>query len=175
MLPQPPEVVKCQRCKKCYWLKKAADMGEEDWFRGEGGQANPGGEAIPFVMEPDENSYYQAIDNGLAVSSKQKRHIRMLAWWRHNDPWRGNMQGRAPGFSAAGRANLEALMQLLDPAGQPDENDRLMKAEILRELGEFAQASQVLAQVTSAQYAEVVRQMQQFCDAKDASVRELRL
>jgi hypothetical protein len=61
-------------------------------------------------------------------------------------------------------------VSLLDEA---DENDRIMKAEVLRELGEFESARLVLSRVTSAEYTMVVRQLDMLCASEDASVKEL--
>jgi hypothetical protein len=51
---------------------------------------------------------------------------------------------------------------------------RLMKAEVLRELGEFELAKQVLGRIDSSEMAAVVRQVRSLCDSGDTRVRELR-
>ncbi len=75
--------------------------------------------------------------------------------------------GNAPG---TWRTNLEALAPLLD---EGDENNRFMKAEVLRELGEFESATQVLSRVRSDEVAAVVHQLRSLCDSRDTCVREL--
>ncbi|MFM7530559.1 MAG: hypothetical protein ACKO63_19095, partial [Nodosilinea sp.] len=69
------------------------------------------------------------------------------------------------------RKNLEALAHILD---EEDENDSLMKAEVLRELGEFELAKQILGRVNSSEAARIVRELRSLCDNGDMSVRELR-
>jgi hypothetical protein len=59
---------------------------------------------------------------------------------------------------------------LLDEA---DQNDRLMRAKVLRELGEFESANEVLSRVTSTEYTAVVHQLRSLCDTRDAWIREL--
>jgi hypothetical protein len=54
-----------------------------------------------------------------------------------------------------------------------DANDQVMKAEVLRHLGEFELARQELGHISSPQYAMVVRQLRMLCDAEDNCVREL--
>lgn len=49
-----------------------------------------------------------------------------------------------------------------------------MKAEVLRELGEFELAKQVLGRIDSSEMAAVVRQVRSLCDSGDTRVRELR-
>lgn len=48
-----------------------------------------------------------------------------------------------------------------------------MKAEVLRELGEFDSAKQILNSVGSSEFTEVVQQLRSLCDVGDTQVREL--
>jgi hypothetical protein len=174
MLPRPPPVVKCHNCAECYWLADAKEVGTLEPWGNERGQVDPAWATAPMVEEPAETEYYQALQRGLAIDSQQERTLRVLAWWRRNDAFRNASPGVAAldaNVSGASRDNLTMLVRLLDDA---DENDRLMKAEALRQLGEWDSADHDLSRVTSPGYAEVVRQLRLLCDAKDVRVRELR-
>jgi hypothetical protein len=48
-----------------------------------------------------------------------------------------------------------------------------MKAKVLRELGEFELAKQILGRIDSSKMAAVVRQVCSLCDCGDTRVREL--
>jgi len=175
MLPRPPAVVKCRHCGECYWLAEAKKVGTVEPWAGEGRQIDPAWTAAQEVQEPSEEEYYLALEKGLAVDSQQERTLRVLAWWRRNDAFRDAPQAQAGSIANAPgtcRKNLEALASLLD---EVDENDRLMRAEVLRELGEFESAKQVLSRVSSAEYTAVVRQLRSLCDTGDTSVSELQL
>jgi hypothetical protein len=50
-----------------------------------------------------------------------------------------------------------------------------MKAEVLRELGEFESARQVLSLIVSPRYAAYARQIRVLCDAGDIRVRALEI
>lgn len=172
MLPMPPEVVKCGHCGECYWLASAKVV---DAVYSLGAPDDPAWNSAHFVQEPTEAEYYEAISKGLATEPKQERLARILAWWRRNDVVRDALwlnAPSAPSDSQGWRANLEALQGLLNDA---DENDLLMKAEVLRELGEFDQAQQVLARVTSDTCASVAGQLRGLCELRDACVRQLRI
>jgi HEAT repeat protein len=93
----------------------------------------------------------------------------MLAWWRRNDGLRVRPVGSAT-VSGACRRNLEALARLLN---EDDENDRLLKAEVLRELGEFELAKEVLGRDGSSTYRGAARQLRDLCDRGDRCVRQL--
>ena len=169
MLRRSPIVVKCHHCAACYWLAGAREIGTLEPWGNEGAQVDPAWTAAPVVCEPAETDYYQALQDGLAANSQQERTLRVLAWWRRNDTFRNGGETESVS-TAASRTNLEDLVRLLDGT---DENDQLMKAELLRELGEFASANEVLSLVTSANYSAVVRQLRSLCDAGDNRVREL--
>jgi hypothetical protein len=180
MLPQPPAVVKCRHCGECYWLADAERIGRVPaWGRRSEG-VDPAWAAAQSVEEPTEEGYYAALKKGLAKTEQQERNLRVLAWWRRNDAHRHAAEGSAQAApSSACRANLEALAGLLEGG----ESDRLMRAEVLRELGEFERALRALDGVASKEaldggdggpYGAAVRQMRALCEARDASVRVLR-
>ena len=88
MMVEPPAVVKCHACAKCYWLTDAKEIGvvARD-FRAK----EPVPEAwskAPEVKEPSADEYLDAIEAGLAKDRAQEKSLRLLAWWRANDPSR---------------------------------------------------------------------------------------
>jgi hypothetical protein len=173
MLPRPPAVVKCRHCGECYWLADAKKAGTVDPWRGEAQQVNPSWATTEEVQEPTEEEYYVAIEKGLPKDSKEERRLRVLAWWRSNDAFRDDPRAPTDGNrSSPGpwRKNLEALANLLHDG---DHNARLMKAEVLRELGEFEPAKQVLGSIDSSEVAAVVHQLRSLCERGDTRVREL--
>lgn len=125
-----------------------------------------------MVEEPTEEEYYRALAGGLARNPEQEKRLRVLAWWRTNDAFRGPWApvSGIPSTPATRRKNLEVLACLLDE-GKAD--DGLMKAEVLRELGEFESAKQVLERVDSSEVAAAVRQLRALCECRDTLVREL--
>lgn len=173
MFPHPPAVVKCHDCAECYWLVDAREVGTFKPWGDKAKQVDPAWETAPVVQEPSEAEYYAALQKGLAADSHQERTLRILAWWRRNDAFRDVREGLSVGSASdLGRKNLEALALLLNEA---DEDDRLLKAEVLRELGQFETACEVLSRVASAEYAAVVHQLRLLCDARDIWVKELQL
>ncbi len=169
MLPHPPAVVKCRKCKECYWLSEASEIGTLDPWSTEG--SDPDWMSAHVVEAPEENDCYQAIAAGLAVKPGDERNLRIFTWWRRNDAFRDSQDAKAGSIENASdecRKNLSALVNLLDDGAQ---NDRIMKAEALRELGDF-EASQEILGTLSAAPAAVVQQLRDFCEAEDTCVRE---
>ena len=173
MLPEPPDVVKCRHCSQCYWLHSAKRIGTIDRWRTNIQPENPDWINAQDVQEPDEHDYYQAIDQGLARNSQQEKKLRILAWWRRNDPWRKAAQnqdrqsGNQPG---PWRQNLEALAALLS---EDSDNSLIMKAEVFRQLGKFEAAQQLLDRVVSPGLSRLVQQFRSLCGAGDTCVREI--
>jgi hypothetical protein len=173
MLPHPPAVAICRHCAECFWLADAKEIGAVDQWADEATQVDPAWRNAPGVKEPSEEEYYTALRKGLAADVQQERTLRILAWWRRNDTFRDAPQRESTNIASASgawRPNLEALVGLLDEA---KENEQLMRAELLRELGEFGSSRRVLERVTSPDYARVVRQLRWLCDAQDTCVRQL--
>jgi len=158
MMVEPPPVVTCHACATCYWLADAKEIGvvardfpwkvqvPEEWRN------------AAEVKEPSADEYLDAIEAGLAKGVGKEKALRLLAWWRANDSvreWRFPIKD-IPAASPDGfRRNLLRLVDLLT---DDNDNDRLMRAEVLRELGDFAAAKQALRKV-SAELGWVVEQI----------------
>jgi hypothetical protein len=171
MLPRPPAVVMCEGCGHVYWLKDAEEFGELS-LDGQG-ESSPEWRKADFVRGPDIEHYYLAIDGGLARTRKEERDVRVLAWWKSNDPFRDESDVKPIYADAASRqANMECLLSLLD---EHDESDRIMKAEILRELGRFDEALKTLGPFRQGDCSFVVHQIEQFCRDRDSLVKQLDL
>ena len=152
MLPRPPVVTRCSKCGHFYWTLRAREIGTVPvaaiplWEPEAEGVPDEWKKAEP-VRELSETEYFEAIAAGLASGREEEFLLRLLAWWAGNDPLRSRKRSRhgrrhrAPRRSAAAIANMERLLDLLDES-RPDQ--RLMKAEIFRELGRFDEALQLL-------------------------------
>jgi hypothetical protein len=174
MMPGPPPVVKCRHCSEFYWLSDAKEVGEWDRHGDHAEEENPDWATVETVEEPGEDEYYLAIEKNLAKDPDQEKFLRVLAWWRRNDAYRHSPRKRAKTplrMSDPCRKNLKALAGLL---GESNNNDLIMKAEVLRELGEFNSAKDILAPIDTKELIEAVHQLQSLCDARDSRIRELK-
>ena len=123
------------------------------------------------MKEPSADDYFLAIEAGLAKDEGQEKSLRLMAWWRANDSareWRHAAEV-TPASPDGFRRNLLRLVDLLT---DDNDNDRLMRAEALRELGEFAAAKQALREV-STELGWVADQIRRYCAAKDTRVHKL--
>jgi len=138
MLPDQPLLVKCQHCGALDWIAELRQVGEVDPWGSETDDKNRFPDARP-ALTPALQDYADFLEGG--VSDKQKeRYIRLQAWWVGNDPRReSEKSAQLDSFEAD---NLRIFVSLLD---ESKDNDRVMKAEALRELGEFVGAEKLLS------------------------------
>ena len=103
--------------------------------------------------------------------------LRTFVWWRGNDRYHAKVwlqktaMGRRRKRSEAISPQSHRSRALLN--GQ-NINERIMKAEALRELGEFEESIKILNQIDSPHYAAVVHRIRALCDRAEARVQELK-
>lgn len=104
----------------------------------------------PGALWAWEESLMEAVLNHLEshanLTPKREEILRIFAWHLSNDPVRQDPPGDAIRTQEM-QANMEKLEQILTHANQPDA--RLMRAELLRELGRFEESLALLKRVRS--------------------------
>ncbi len=122
MLPDHPALVKCPVCGGLFWVEEASEV-DVGFEAAEGKQK---------VLAPSEKEMLKFL-TGQALPKEKEFYLRMRCWWNANDAWR-RLSDPKPAFSPEQVKNLKSLSALLDESlpGQ-----RILKAEIARELGQF--------------------------------------
>lgn len=90
------------------------------------------------AVKPSEADYLHALDSGMATTKQKTLYIRKRLLWKANDPIRKDPTAR---MTPAQLENLAILVGML-PFKKSD--DRLFKAEVLRQLSRFDEAIQLL-------------------------------
>ena len=137
MLPRPPAITKCHACDSTYWVADAKRVGEYTFWESEDSNVDPTWKDAPKIEELTEDEYYHAIDSGLGATTEKEKHLRLVTWWCSNDGFRDSSKSfdQAPEDRCV--ENMRRLFDLLDT---DDVNDRITKAEVARELGNFTEA-----------------------------------
>ena len=180
MEPSIP-VIQCDDCSKIFLKWKAEEVGQYSRFSRGIGFEHPDKEETPAewkraprVKAPKEDDFYKAIDEGLPENKQEEKNLRLTAWWQSNDRCRGGFSlfGKKKKFPASEERekNMEKLLGLLD---KTNPNDQIMAAEILRQLGRFDEALEVLKTLDRDDYGEVLVQLEDFCDDNETSVQKL--
>jgi hypothetical protein len=175
MLPRPPAITKCRNCGRYFWLSDAKVIGELLLWEPEAEKIPSEWKAAEPVRELSEAEYIEAIKIGMAHNREQELYLRIHAWWASNDRLRFNQDAGEQAqtifkHSAEAIMNLERLLNLLDIT---DPDERLMKAEILRELGRFDEAIQLLEFDFPSKYTSIVTLIRDLARRKDSLVREI--
>jgi hypothetical protein len=136
----------------------------------------------------------EPIGSGLGRTAEKERIARVLAWWKSNEPLRGGTLTQIYSYwnsspvrrdelpkvkreigpwnpdPGARQANMERLLALLDLR---EANDRILRVEVLRQLGRFDEALAALQDVGFEQASWVLDQIRTLCEEGDTLVRLL--
>ena len=159
MLPENPLLRKHPSTGELFWTGECEEIDEED----------PWGEEykdVPFAETPKLSDYQTVLAAGLTDAPKKEKYVRTHAWWAANDEVRHG--GETP--SAVDVENLNRLAALLD---EHDPNQRLMMAEVRRELGAFDQCLELLQFEFPPQYHKAEALIRRLAEERNAKVHRL--
>lgn len=163
MLPTTPLLVVCPFCQGLVWCNEVPEI--ED----------PMASFELFLLTSEAKEYDEPTIDQYAhflathtLDADKARYVCIQLWWMHNDVRRKADQ-RIP-LRADEYTNLEQLIHLFD---EKDTEQRLMKAEVLRQLSRFAEADALLKQVNDRAYADVVARLRTLVHAQDAALVRL--
>lgn len=166
--PEFLKLVKCHGCESLFWIDEARNIGKAPLKilgpRGKGTLAdfldtseyglhephshrNIEVSTLQGYLYPSDADCLAYLKSHNTLNDKKLRFVRMRAWWAANDYFRQELRRRKRVRSVLGQSlktqdNMRMLFELLD---QTDEKQRLLKAEIARELGSFDLAGQLLS------------------------------
>lgn len=177
-----PLLAKCPTCSNLFWITMVEDVArwnysgfweskdeKNQWHKLESGSED---ELIKKVLYPcylEENDYLEVI-TWVGGNKKTEKYLRIRAWFSVNDRLRYSKQEDVPVFSAKTIENLQRLSSMLD---EKDENERIMKAEIARELGQFDTSIALLKHDFSERLAKAAAFIMGLSESKDTRVREI--
>ncbi len=168
MLPDQPWLVKCPSCHKLFWIDEAKEHGEVDPFEYDDKKLS---KLIDYEI-PTEEDYLKYVSKGNLPEEKE-RYIRVKAWWIANDSLREVKKPEESNshFSVQQKDNLVALSNMLNDNSI---EDRLMKAEIAREIAMFEEALVLLDYTFPEEYKSAVDTMISLCNQRNISVIEVK-
>jgi hypothetical protein len=183
MLPDSPELVKCPFCKALLWLVELEEVGDKgiNHFDGFVPVKTPGIDldiTRPYKM-PNMNDYFRLLKEKIE-SDEREAYLRLRAWRAGNDKRRKSEHGPARFKKNHGKPleplsypeikNMKELICILD---EQNDDDRLLKAELFRELGFFNQCLGHLAKPLD-EYKVSAAFIRELALNKDPWVREIK-
>ena len=162
MLPDQPWLVICPHCQALIWIDEQVELGEVEPFSDSGIYKGAKSYSVPELQD-----YFSALKIS-NLSKNKERYLRLRAWWSGNDERRGS--GIKQNLSDDEKENLQALDKMLDT---PDDNDRLMKAEIKRELSQFEEAEAILKESFDSEFSQAVSIISELVQRREPFVAEI--
>jgi len=130
MLPEFPAIVKCKYCNTFYWLNKENEI-------------NIGNENADRAAFLSVDEYYELINSDIIKNEKKLKFLRIRLWWAFNDKLRNNKnENLSENEQIIYEQNCLKLIETLD---QEDINEKIMVAELYRNLGNFEKCESILA------------------------------
>jgi len=163
MLPDLPWLVKCPNCGALLWLDEQKKVGQI-WPESEKRKRVP----APYFTTPSADDYLALLQDE-TLSRERKRYLRRRAWWAGNDG-RREAQDKQP-LSEKETRNLAALAALLS---ETDADDRLTKAEVFRELGQFQEAKRLLSVCFDVEFSLDVLNIKELVERECPFVAEIK-
>jgi hypothetical protein len=168
MLPDSPLLVKCRHCKALVWINDLEQVGElNGWEAPSDKDVAARFEDVRPVATPPLRDYFKVLAAGVSDPEKEQ-YLRLRAWWAGNDK-RRNVLDPTP-LSIVEVRNLRAFAEILDGT---DDNDRITKAEVMRELGLFAEADSLLAAPFDDGFAKAVAIIRDLIAQRITAVSEM--
>lgn len=171
MLPTTPPLVACPSCGDPVSMLGATPVDEVDRYSfgfaifRESKSLTAEEEEKRQALETKKQKYKDVDEYQLATADQCTQYVasaafgeyelahRMYAWQRANDE---RISAAYREFSPAERQNLECLLQMI---GTGSDSDRVLRAEILRELGRFEEACSELKPVNDSEAASWAEQI----------------
>jgi hypothetical protein len=164
MLPEQPSLVKCPHCSSMVWMSDLEEVAELDRFM-ESDPQFPDATDYINLLHAD---YLQFAAENTDLSEDRQLYVRLHAWWRGNDARRDSAVP-AP-LSEGERDNMVKLAALLTA---DDDQDRVMRAEIMRQLGEFAAAREILNREFGEEMQRAIEIIGNLTEKQVSSVAEM--
>ena len=128
----------CPGCSRYFWREDVLTL---DSIRDSEYFMDAEKKSLPGAGWVQGHHYEDMVRQSFWRTPDVEKYIRIRAWWSSNSPYRENPTQEFR-LSTEQEDNLRRLLELLDA---DDPHESLMKAEILRELGEFKECLKLLA------------------------------
>lgn len=165
MLPDQPELCKSPSEKVLFWIRDCKVIAEWDFFSDT--MDHPEWKTLEIASTPSEADYFRALSSGVAKSKKQILYVRMHLWWRGNDRRRKGKHTELPEKHIVNLTELEKILSA------QNKNERLLKAEALRELSRFEEALALLNEGLPENAKETIAIIRDLAEKSDPSLVEI--
>ncbi|MFO7815126.1 MAG: hypothetical protein R6V14_05255 [Halanaerobiales bacterium] len=165
MLPDGIVVTICKKCNNYFWVEYAEIIDEVD----------PSEEKYTDLEYLEELTFEQYIDSLQKIEIRIEEdtcYLLRQIWWKYNDYFRENNEAE---LSQEIKNKIPDLLnKLLNIFDENVDNDLMMKGELLRELGRFAEAEKKLNKINTPQYSQAKQFILDLAKNEVSELRELK-
>lgn len=160
MMPNHPAYVGCAHCKTSFWIRDIKEVGQFKW----GEKITDTFPGATRYKEPTEEIFLHGLREA-NLSNNKEIYLRSNLMRLYNDVNR-DQKIQKP----ATQAQIDNWERLLKILGNEDTEDKLLKAEIYREKGEFDKAKATLTGEFDEDYMQSLDILDKLIEAKDSRV-----
>jgi len=148
MLPDFPEIVKCKKCKTFFWLY------EENEINCDSNDADK----AEFLSVYE---YYEAINSNVYNNKNELKFLKINLWWTFNDRIRENKDL----FLKENDKEIyeQNCFDLINILKQNNINNKIMAAELNRNLGKFDECKSILESIKDEEYNWIIELLETEC------------
>jgi len=155
-----PWLVKCPHCRALLWIDEQEEVAKIDcWSDYKGAKS---------YCDPELKDYLDVLKKA-DWDLKKRHYLHRRGWWEGNDR-RRESSAQNLSLSPEERENLDAYYRCLDPSKS---EDRVIMAEIKRELGEFEAAIALLRKPVHKSYSLIANYIKDLVQKRIARVMKI--
>lgn len=169
MLPEFPNLTKCEKCDTILWLSEMKEIGTCNEWDKKCKRTWKNAERVKFL---DVNDLFRFLELDIVKNDNEKEKIvRLQIWWTFNDRIREGKEIFLKDFDEdLWKQNCQRLIELFE---EKDINQKIMTAELYRNLGEFDTCLKLLDTVED-EYNWIVEKFQIECVKRNKILIKLR-
>ena len=169
MLPEFPDLTKCTKCDTILWLSDMKEVATCDvWDE----KCKPKWKNADRVEFLDVNDLLRFLElDSMKNDEEKEKMIRFQIWWAFNDRIRADKEIFVQETDEAlWEQNIRRLMELFDTE---DVSQKIMTAELHRNLGEFDECMKLINSLDS-EFDWIIEKVKIECENKNKLLIELR-
>lgn len=163
MLPDRPWLRRHPKTGELFWTDECKKIAEESPWEGKDNYRK-----VPYAESPSLEDYRQAMVSGIASTPEKQRYVLMRYWWAANDPVRRGDTSVPSPYDLD-----ERLLQFLALLDTKNPNQRLMAAEVARQLRDFTKAVQLLKFRFPKNCSHAVKLIKKLASEENSTVHQL--
>jgi len=191
MMPEFPKITRCSKCKTIFWISKAKKIGQRgfvvtDILEGTiEDQKYQNAQTARFLSL---QQYILALEIPIYTSFEEEFYIRKRLWWYSNDRVRDGKistrllwyfidrlrDGKSLFIFGFNRRRLfENTNRLLVLLYATNDNEKVMLAELYRNLGHFEKCMDILNSIEDPEFNSIKAAFKKKCNDKNTKVFKL--